>query len=53
MDEILVGNLSNPKYPPLSSTSVVASKRSSGPFASPKGRRIKLDNSLSALGESS
>ena len=44
-------NLSNPNYPPLSSTPVVLSKRSSTPFA--KRRRIELDNSLSVFGESS
>ena len=54
-DEHLDGNLSNPKYmyPPLSNTPVVTSKRSSTPFASAKRRRIELDNSLSAFGESS
>ena len=46
-------NLSNPKYPRLSSTPVATSGRSSTPFASAKRRRIELDNSSSAFGESS
>ena len=45
-------NLSNPKYPRLSSTPVATSRRSSTPFASAK-RRIELDNSSSTFGESS
>ena len=52
-DQHLDGNLSNPNYPPLSSTPVVSSKRSSTPFASAKRRRIELDDSSSAFGESS
>ena len=52
-DKHLHGNLSNPDYPPLSSTPVVTSKRSSTLFALAKRRRIELDNSSSAFGESS
>ena len=52
-DEHLDGTFSNPKYPPLSSMPEVTSKRTSTPFALAKRRRIELDNSLSAFGESS
>ncbi|XP_020616843.1 uncharacterized protein LOC110054823 [Orbicella faveolata] len=52
-DVHLDDNLSNPKYPLLSFTPVVTSKRSSTPFSSAERGRIELDHSLSAFSESS